>query len=225
MKSPLEVLQPLGRALMLPIAVLPVAALLLRIGQPDLLGAPGLAAMTGGLSLHIASVFGAAGGAIFSSLGLIFAIGVAVGLARENHGAAGLAGVVCYVIATKGVDALMVVPPEIAAAAVESARGPHRRRLEGQGDRQAVDPGRHPVGRDQRLALQPLFPTSSCPSTWLSSADAASCRSSRVWPAWSWPCCLASSGAIWKPASTASAAWSSPRAMWACSSTACSTDC
>ena len=44
MKSPLEVLQPLGRALMLPIAVLPVAALLLRIGQPDLLGAPGLAA-------------------------------------------------------------------------------------------------------------------------------------------------------------------------------------
>ena len=122
MKSPLEVLQPLGRALMLPIAVLPVAALLLRIGQPDLLGAPGLAAMTGGLSLHIANVFGAAGGAIFSSLGLIFAIGVAVGLARENHGAAGLAGVVCYVIATKGVDALMVVPPEIAAVAVESAR-------------------------------------------------------------------------------------------------------
>ncbi|HQR91050.1 MAG TPA: PTS N-acetyl-D-glucosamine transporter, partial [Caulobacter sp.] len=61
MKSPLEVLQPLGRALMLPIAVLPVAALLLRIGQPDLLGAPGLAAMTGGLSLHIANVFGAAG--------------------------------------------------------------------------------------------------------------------------------------------------------------------
>ena len=122
MKSPLEVLQPLGRALMLPIAVLPVAALLLRIGQPDLLGAPGLAAMTGGLSLHVANVFGAAGGAIFSSLGLIFAIGVAVGLARENHGAAGLAGVVCYVIATKGVDALMVVPPEIAAAAVESAK-------------------------------------------------------------------------------------------------------
>ncbi|WP_419252916.1 N-acetylglucosamine-specific PTS transporter subunit IIBC [Caulobacter sp. ErkDOM-YI] len=122
MKSPLEVLQPLGRALMLPIAVLPVAALLLRIGQPDLLGAPGLAAMTGGMSLHIANVFGAAGGAIFSSLGLIFAIGVAVGLARENHGAAGLAGVVCYVIATKGVDALMVVPPEVTATVVESAR-------------------------------------------------------------------------------------------------------
>jgi hypothetical protein len=61
MKSPLEVLQPLGRALMLPIAVLPVAALLLRIGQPDLLGA-GLGVMTGGLTVTIASVVAAAGG-------------------------------------------------------------------------------------------------------------------------------------------------------------------
>lgn len=122
MKSPLEVLQPLGRALMLPIAVLPVAALLLRIGQPDLLGAPALAAMTHGVSLTVANTFGAAGGAIFGSLGLIFAIGVAVGLARENHGAAGLAGVVCYVIATKGVEVLMAAPPEVAAKAVEGAK-------------------------------------------------------------------------------------------------------
>ncbi len=122
MKSPLEILQPLGRALMLPIAVLPMAALLLRIGQTDLLGAPGLAAATHGLSLTVANTFGAAGGAIFGSLGLIFAIGVAVGLARENHGAAGLAGVVCYVIATKGVDALMVVPPEATAKVVASAK-------------------------------------------------------------------------------------------------------
>ncbi|OYX03883.1 MAG: PTS N-acetyl-D-glucosamine transporter [Caulobacter vibrioides] len=122
MKSPLEVLQPLGRALMLPIAVLPVAALLLRIGQPDLLGAPALAAMTHGMSLSVANTFGAAGGAIFGSLGLIFAIGVAVGLARENHGAAGLAGVVCYVIATKGVEALMIAPPEVSAKAVEGAK-------------------------------------------------------------------------------------------------------
>ncbi|PTS88141.1 MULTISPECIES: N-acetylglucosamine-specific PTS transporter subunit IIBC [unclassified Caulobacter] len=122
MKSPLEVLQPLGRALMLPIAVLPVAALLLRLGQGDLLGAPALAAMSGGLSLTLASVFGAAGGAIFGNLGLIFAIGVAVGLARENHGAAGLAGVVAYLVATKGADALIAVPPEVAAKAVEGTR-------------------------------------------------------------------------------------------------------
>ncbi|MGH1559409.1 PTS transporter subunit EIIC [Caulobacter segnis] len=77
MKSPLEILQPLGRALMLPIAVLPVAGLLLRLGQPDLLNIGFIAA---------------AGDAVFSNLGLLFAIGVAVGLARENNGAAGLAG-------------------------------------------------------------------------------------------------------------------------------------
>ena len=74
MKNIVASLQPIGRALMLPIAVLPAAALLLRFGQPDL--------------LNIAAV-AAAGNAIFSNLGLLFAIGVAVGLARENHGAAG----------------------------------------------------------------------------------------------------------------------------------------
>ncbi len=63
-------LQPLGRALMLPIAVLPIAGLLLRLGQPDL--------------LNIAFV-AAAGEAIFDNLGLLFAIGVGVGLARERQ--------------------------------------------------------------------------------------------------------------------------------------------
>lgn len=94
-------LQPIGRALMLPIAVLPVAALLLRLGQPDLLDVPAIAA---------------AGDAIFSNLGLLFAIGVAVGLARENHGAAGLAAVVGYLVATQGAKVLIDVPPEVTAS-------------------------------------------------------------------------------------------------------------
>ncbi len=93
----LETLQPLGRALMLPIAVLPIAALLLRLGQPDLLDLGFVAA---------------AGDAIFANLGLLFAAGVAVGLARENHGAAALAGVVCYLVTTEGAKALLVVPPD-----------------------------------------------------------------------------------------------------------------
>jgi len=97
MASPLEALQSLGRALMLPIAVLPVAGLLLRLGQPDL--------------LDIAFV-AAAGDAIFANLGLLFAAGVAVGLARDNNGAAGLAGVVCFLIATEGAQTLLHVPPE-----------------------------------------------------------------------------------------------------------------
>ncbi|HEU4778718.1 MAG TPA: N-acetylglucosamine-specific PTS transporter subunit IIBC [Steroidobacteraceae bacterium] len=93
-------LQPIGRALMLPIAVLPVAALLLRLGQPDLLDVAAIAA---------------AGDAIFSNLGLLFAIGVAVGLAQENHGAAGLAAVVGYLVATQGAKVLIDVPPEVTA--------------------------------------------------------------------------------------------------------------
>src|ERR671911_1016101 len=98
MKNVIAGLQPMGRALMLPIAVLPVAALLLRLGQPDLLDMPAIAA---------------AGDAIFSNLGLLFAIGVAVGLARENHGAAGLASVVGYLVTTKGAEVLIGVPPDI----------------------------------------------------------------------------------------------------------------
>ena len=103
----IERLQPLGRALMLPIAVLPIAALLLRLGQPDMLDIPFVAA---------------AGNAIFSNLGLLFAAGVAVGLARENHGAAALAGVVAYIVSTEGAKALLALPPDIAATAdVEQA--------------------------------------------------------------------------------------------------------
>jgi PTS system N-acetylglucosamine-specific IIC component len=108
MKSFLPALQQLGRALMLPIAVLPVAAILLRLGQPDVWDwMPGGV----GLAVHPLLPFVAgAGQAIFSSLGLLFAIGVAVGLARENHGAAGLAGVVCFLVAPKGAEALIQVP-------------------------------------------------------------------------------------------------------------------
>lgn len=76
-------LQKLGRSLMLPIAVLPVAGLLLRLGQPDL--------------LDIGFVANA-GNAIFANLALIFAIGVAVGLADDDNGAAGLAGVIGYLV-------------------------------------------------------------------------------------------------------------------------------
>ncbi|MDQ8756929.1 N-acetylglucosamine-specific PTS transporter subunit IIBC [Sphingosinicella sp. LHD-64] len=106
MKLGLDRLQPLGRALMLPIAVLPVAGLLLRLGQPDL--------------LNIAFI-AAAGSAIFSNLGLLFAIGVAVGVARENHGAAGLAGAVGYLVTIEGAKTLLVVPPEVTAAYAEQA--------------------------------------------------------------------------------------------------------
>ena len=104
MKGLLASLQRVGGALMLPIAVLPIAGLLLRLGQPDLLDSASVAA---------------AGGAIFDNLGLLFAAGVAVGLARENHGAAGLAAVVAYLVASQGASVLISVP----AAAVADLTG------------------------------------------------------------------------------------------------------
>ena len=108
--------QRLGRALMLPIAVLPVAGLMLRLGQPDLLDIAWMAT---------------AGEAIFSNLGLLFAIGVAVGFARENHGAAGLAAVVGYVVTTKGAEVLLAVPPEALAGFEGAARDTGSGGLEG----------------------------------------------------------------------------------------------
>ena len=63
----------------------------------------------------------AAGDAIFSHLGLLFGIGVAVGLARENHGAAGLAGAVCFLVLTEGAKALLQVTPDAAAGFTDQA--------------------------------------------------------------------------------------------------------
>ena len=87
--------QRLGRALQLPIAVLPVAALLLRFGQPDLLNVAFIAQ---------------AGGAIFDNLALIFAIGVASSWSKDSAGAAALAGAVGYFVLTK---AMVTINPEI----------------------------------------------------------------------------------------------------------------
>ncbi|RYP86769.1 PTS N-acetylglucosamine transporter subunit IIBC [Nocardioides guangzhouensis] len=77
---------------MLPIAALPVAALLLRLGQPDLLGADGL-----GWD-KVAAVIGAAGNALFANLPLLFAVGVAIGMAKKADGSTALAAVVGYLV-------------------------------------------------------------------------------------------------------------------------------
>ena len=86
-----EKLQSIGKALMLPIAVLPAAALLLRLGAPDVLNIPFVTK---------------AGGAIFDNLALIFSIGIGVGLAKDNNGAAGLAGAIGYLVLTSGLKAI-----------------------------------------------------------------------------------------------------------------------
>jgi PTS system N-acetylglucosamine-specific IIC component len=84
--SILSYTQKLGKAIMLPIAILPVAAILLRLGQPDMLNIAFMAQ---------------AGGAIFGQLPLLFGIGIAIGLAKDDAGAAGLAGAIGYLVLTE----------------------------------------------------------------------------------------------------------------------------
>ncbi len=93
-------LQKFGRSLMLPIASLPAAALLLRLGQDDLLGKSGLGWNA------VASVIGAAGGALFNALPLLFAVGVAIGMAKKADGSTALAAVIGYLV-FKGVGDAM----------------------------------------------------------------------------------------------------------------------
>lgn len=78
-------LQRLGKSLMLPIAVLPAAALLLRLGQDDLLNIP---------------VMAQAGDALFKNLALLFALGIAIGLSKDGSGAAALSGAIGYLVLT-----------------------------------------------------------------------------------------------------------------------------
>jgi PTS system N-acetylglucosamine-specific IIC component len=84
--SSLGTMQRLGKALMTPVAVLPAAALLLRLGADDV--------------FKLKWMF-AAGDAIFGNLALLFAIGIAIGIAEENNGTAGLAAAVGYLVLTR----------------------------------------------------------------------------------------------------------------------------
>ncbi len=86
MRKVLAELQKIGKALMLPVATLPIAALLMRLGAGDLLNIP---------------VIAAAGNVIFNNLPIIFGIGVAIGLSKDGHGAAALSGAVAYFVITE----------------------------------------------------------------------------------------------------------------------------
>jgi len=88
-------LQKMGRSLQLPIAVLPAAGILNRLGQPDVFGEDGLG------WTNVAKVFAAAGGSLLdSSLGLplLFCIGVAIGMAKKSDGSTALAAVTGFLV-------------------------------------------------------------------------------------------------------------------------------
>ncbi|WP_406402052.1 PTS transporter subunit EIIC [Streptomyces sp. NBC_00879] len=88
-------LQKMGRSLQLPIAVLPAAGILNRLGQPDVFGADGL-----GWD-NVAKVMAGAGGALLDGnlgLPLLFCVGVAIGMARKSDGSTALAAVVGFLV-------------------------------------------------------------------------------------------------------------------------------
>lgn len=106
-------LQRLGKSLMLPIALLPAAGILLRLGQDDLLGriqAPVIGPFFAAMS--------SAGGAIFANLPLLFAVGVAIGFAKKADGSTALSAVAGYMVA-EGVFKSM--SPVVLAGVVDKA--------------------------------------------------------------------------------------------------------
>ena len=98
-------LQRMGRSLMLPIATLPAAGLLLRLGQSDVLGDKGLSQHISWMQ-PVADVLAAAGGAVFTNLPLIFAVGVAVGFAKKSDGSTAVAGLFGFLVFKGVLDAL-----------------------------------------------------------------------------------------------------------------------
>ncbi|MGW2208121.1 PTS transporter subunit EIIC [Streptomyces sp. NPDC001781] len=88
------VLQRIGRSLMLPVAVLPGAALLVRLGSGDMLGDPSFPAFL----TKIASFMAAGGNAILDNMALLFAVGIAIGFAKKSDGSTALAAVVGYLV-------------------------------------------------------------------------------------------------------------------------------
>jgi PTS system glucose-specific IIC component len=86
-KNAFSVLQKIGKCMMLPVSVLPVAGILLGVGSAGFTWLP----------MAVSQIMAAAGNAVFANLPLLFAIGVAIGL-TENDGVAALASTVGYVV-------------------------------------------------------------------------------------------------------------------------------
>ena len=93
-------LQKLGKALMLPVAVLPICGILMGLGYAFAPAVMGAAGPTEGFRYVLGFFLIKAGGALIDNMAILFAIGVAVGLAEENDGTAGLAGLVSWLMIT-----------------------------------------------------------------------------------------------------------------------------
>lgn len=113
----MQQLQRFGRSLMLPIAALPAAGILLRLGQDDLIGSFD----TSPFLLGVAAVLAGAGNALFENLGMLFAVGLAFGFAKKGDGSAAMAGLVGYLVLLGVFEAMA---PIVLGAPAEGVEAP-----------------------------------------------------------------------------------------------------
>lgn len=115
------VLQRIGRSFMLPIAILPVAGLLLGIGSsftnPTTIATYGLEGILGEGTILFAllTIMSKVGSAIFDNLALLFAVGIAIGMARKEKEVAALAAVIAFFVMNVAINAMLIINGEILA--------------------------------------------------------------------------------------------------------------
>ena len=125
------VLQRVGRSFMLPIALLPVAGLLLGVGSsftnPTTLEAYRLTNIIreGGLLYTILDIMSKTGSVVFDNLALLFAVGVAIGMAKKEKEVAALSGAIAYLVMNAAISTLIAakggveaMPPNSTATAL-----------------------------------------------------------------------------------------------------------
>ena len=123
-------LQKLGKAMMLPVAALPICGILMGLGYALAPAVMGAAGATEGFAYTLGFFLIKAGAALIDNMAILFAIGVGVGLAKDNDGTAGLAGMVSYLMMTTllapgtvGTIAPAMIASEVNAVAFSKVAG------------------------------------------------------------------------------------------------------
>ena len=120
------VLQRVGRSFMLPIALLPVAGLLLGIGSSFTNATTietyhlGKFIYEGGVLYTILDIMSKTGSAVFDNLALLFAMGVAIGMAKKEKEVAALSGAIAYIVMNTTISALITAKGGVEAMAENS---------------------------------------------------------------------------------------------------------
>ena len=116
-----SVLQRVGRSFMLPVAILPIAGILLGIGasftNPTTIATYGLGGVLGtGTPLHmLLSIMSSAGSTIFGNLPIIFAVGVAIGMTKEEREVAALSAMIAFFVMHTSCNAMLKIGGQILA--------------------------------------------------------------------------------------------------------------